>query len=913
MWELSSILLHVLMLGLIFKIYFNSTIIKGLQPQETHRSLGLEPPADRLVVFVADGLRAESFFKNYCESLPSIQKILNHEGLAGIARTCAATQSRTGHIAIFAGFNEDPGVALTSFHKSSEVYDTIFNRSEATWGWGAREVIKIFSNILPSDEDVTFDTYNANEDIVALYEYDNWAAEQVQQFLSSAENVNIAKSKKPAVFLIHLGDLDVAGHKMRPNSETYLKILNNTQKKIGQMYESFERKFPDKRTTYLLTSGHGMSDSGTHGANSELEIEVPFVLWGAGVNRHGYNPCKTYKNNSNGLELPVHDLEQTQLAPLMSALIGLPPPMNNMAELPLGYMNVSAEYEALSMYLNAKQMLAQFEREQESYPRGLLTKMLRRPRRLDKKAIEKYYTQFARQLQTKCTPKAVQSSRNMTRLAMQNLDYFKNYYRVPLCIACLITYMGWFYYLLAKQRPQCDAPALDWISMPIIVLIAFEVVLGIFLYLEKVSRWTSFFLLIPLVVWVIAWRTAGLTNCCAIKWPVLQVIWIFGCAVFFVATTYRKELVALGFVIIVCVNNWRAISNPTIKVCLWMFIVALLTGFALVQPLMNCHSKILLYLSMMLTLLRPLLLNEVHEWRVWLSNGGVLASGAYCVYCLEIQEPICCFLRAVIWSYVVYAMVSIPYSNTRMPLSRVQLIMFNLSTIYTLLSLSYESIFMQLVCSEYLLGLQIHFESKNIDDSDSENDGENAQELEEPQQVQADNPIKSLTTELYIESSYRYALLILIYTYFTNTGVNNLPNIGSLDPNITHLFASDPSPLLVGCLTMLKFFIPHFIIVSTMYACCVRARKNSTGIYIALVLICDAIALYFFVFVQKNGSWIGMRSSLSNLLLVHGLPIMFVVFSWVPKQFLSAIPLTMLPTLVWKNEMRSAQPDQTQA
>lgn len=913
MWELSSILLHVLMLGLIFKIYFNSTIIKGLQPQETHRSLGLEPPADRLVVFIADGLRAETFFKDNCTSLPSIQKILRHEGLAGISRTCAATQSRTGHIAIFGGFNENPGVALTSFHQNSEVYDTIFNRSEATWGWGARQVIKVFSNILPSDEDVTFDMYNGNGDILALYEYDNWAAEQVQQFLSSAENVMIAKRKKPALFLIHLGDLDVAGHKMRPDSETYLKILNNTQKKIGQMYESFEKKFTDKRTTYLLTSGHGMSDSGTHGANSNLEIEVPFALWGAGVKRQVPNTDKTYTVDSNGLELPLCDLEQTQLAPLMSAFIGLPPPVNNMAELPLGYMNVSEEYEALSMYLNAKQMLAQYEREKESYPSGTLTRMLLRPRSLDKKAISKYYIQFARQLQSGCIPKAVQSSRNMIRLAMENLDYYRNYYRVPLCIACMLTYMGWFYYLLAKQRNQCDASGLDWISIPIAVLLASEVALAIFLYVEKVSCWTSFFLLIPLIVWVIAWRTAGLANCCFINWPVLQVIWIFGCAGFFIATAYCKELISLGFVFIVCVNNWRAISNPTIKVCLWMLVVALLTGFTLLQPLEGCHSKILLYLSMVMTLLRPLLLNEVHEWRVWLSNGGAMASAAYCVYCLEMQEPICCFLRVVIWSYVVYAIVSIPYSNTMMPLRRVQLIMFNLSTIYTLLSISYESIFMQIVCSEYLLGLQIHFESKNIDDSESESDGENAQELEEPQQVHADNPIKSFTTKLYIESSYRYALLILIYTYFTNTGVNNLPDVGSLDPNLTHLFASDPSPLLIGCLTMLKFFIPHFIIVSTMYACCVRARKNSAGIYIALVLICDAVALYFFVFVQKNGSWIGMRASLSNLLLVHGLPIMFVVFSWVPKQFLSAIPLTMLPTLAWKNEMRSAQPDETQA
>lgn len=881
-----------------------------MQPQETQRSLGLEPPADRLVVFITDGLRAESFFQNNTSYLPSIQMILKNEGLAGISRTSVSTQTRTGLIAIFGGFNEDPATAaLTTFHKSSDIYDTIFNRTAATWGWGGRKVMKMFSNILPNDEDVSFECFNPDEDILGVY--DNWAAEQVQRFLNSADNVNTVKNKTPALFLIHFGGLDGVGHKVRPNSDDYLRIVNNTQTKIGQIYKMFERKFPDKRTTYLLTSDHGMPESGSHSGGRNHVIELPFMLWGAGVKRRAPTAEKTYKISSDSVELPLHDLHQNQLAPLMSAFIGLPPPMNNMAEMPLGFMNVSAEYEAYSLYLNAKQMLAQIEQEQKMYPRGILTQMIRKYRSLNMKAIEKYYSQFQQEVQIGCVHEAVQNSRHMIKLALQSLDYYRKYYRAPLSIACLVTYIGWFYYLLAKQRRPCHVPLLEWNSIPVFILFAFEVALGIFLYMEKISFWTSFFLLVPLVVWTVAMREAGATSCCFVKSPGLQLFWIVGSAGLLIATTYYKELISMGYVVIVCVNNWRAFTNPTIKVCLWTLVVAMLAGFTLLQPLEESENKFLLYLSMVLTLLRPLVLNEVHEWRVWLCNSGVLAIGAYCVHCLDMEKAICPFLHGIIWGYVIYALVSIPYSNTKKPLDRVQLIMFNLSTIYTLLSLSYESIFMQIVCSEFMLGLYVRCEYKKFEESQENNNGDAQQR--EGQMVQADKTEKPMTTEQYIESSYRFALLILIYTYFSNTGVGNLTDITSLEPDVTRLFTSTPSSLLVGCLIMLKFFIPHLIIVSTMYACCARARQNTVGIYIALVLVCDAIALYFFVFVQKNGSWISVRASLSNLLVGHGLPIMFVIFSWVPKQFLSAIPMTMLPMLRWKSEMCLVQPGESLA
>lgn len=56
---LSGVLIHFILLLSIFDIYFKSPIINNVPPCETKS----KPPAKRLVLFVADGLRAESLIK----------------------------------------------------------------------------------------------------------------------------------------------------------------------------------------------------------------------------------------------------------------------------------------------------------------------------------------------------------------------------------------------------------------------------------------------------------------------------------------------------------------------------------------------------------------------------------------------------------------------------------------------------------------------------------------------------------------------------------------------------------------------------------------------------------------------------------------------------------------------------------
>lgn len=78
-----SILLHILFLLSVFYIYFRSIIVPELKPLNNLN----DAPAKRVVLIVADGLRAESFFDKNCSRTPFLKNVLLTKGMIGISHT----------------------------------------------------------------------------------------------------------------------------------------------------------------------------------------------------------------------------------------------------------------------------------------------------------------------------------------------------------------------------------------------------------------------------------------------------------------------------------------------------------------------------------------------------------------------------------------------------------------------------------------------------------------------------------------------------------------------------------------------------------------------------------------------------------------------------------------------------------
>lgn len=892
MWIIYALLVHLLLLGSIFVIYFRSPVIEGLQPQE---NLKAEPPADRLVLIVTDGLRAESFFANKCNHVPHLREIFMKEGIVGISRTRVPTESRPGHIALIAGLYEDPSAVTKGWKENPIEFDTVFNRSDQTYAWGAQDVLHIFEKLADSGRPMHFDAYNHDLDFSGqhkTFKQDEWVFDRVRLLLQRKQKE--LQNAKRVVFFLHLLGLDTAGHVHKPGTPLFLENLKFTERGVWEIYKLFEEIFPDQRTAYLLTSDHGMTDSGkqnydwfdvkylyacyllgSHGSGAQHETETPFMLWGAGVAERTYTGIN-FEVNDKGLELPLRQLEQAQLTPLMSALIGLPPPMNNFGILPYGFMSAGDRYEAMAAHSNALQLLAQYVSLQEQHNRGLFAPLLNSFNKLTSKLMDSYISSTVEELQLKEFEKSLTNSETIMQLALEGIDYYHGYYCNALLICTTATFLGWIFYLYRlltqEAAPKKVASTVNNHASGIIFGLCVAAVLLIgFLVAQRVPLSVSFYLLLPLPVWMLALWQATDNNSSAVdarayaqpavarqaQASVAQLLLLIACAELLVFTFIERRLISLCFFAFACYSNWRTFKLNTAEFYLWFLLVIALACFPVLPPSVGYQNCYLLLAGIVLLLLRAFLSSERRSYRMhtkW-CNSLILVNTAVCVYLHSHQIAVPLPLKIVSWLYLVYAFVSIQLSKEMVLEARLAQICYNLGALYTLMCTSYESLFVQLLTMELAMALTAQRAHK------------------EPLQHQQDS----------LQSSLRIAFTLLLYTFFSLFGSGNIASISSFDPNIARCFLSHFAPFVIMSLVLLKLVLPIVINLSIVYTHSEYARQQERQIFICLLIICDIMGLNFLFLVRNTGSWLEIGSSISHFVIMEVTTLVMLVLAYASK------------------------------
>uniref|UniRef100_A0A3B4TH91 GPI ethanolamine phosphate transferase 1 n=1 Tax=Seriola dumerili TaxID=41447 RepID=A0A3B4TH91_SERDU len=357
---LVGLTVHVIFFLSIFDIYFTSPLVHGMTPQAT----SLAPPASRLVLVVADGLRADSLFTLHPDGssrAPYLRGVIEERGTWGVSHTRVPTESRPGHVALIAGFYEDVSAVAKGWKENPVEFDSVFNESRHTWCWGSPDILPMFAKGASGDHVYTY-TYPAEEEDFASTDasrLDSWVFSQVKSFFQSAKSNSSLKAsllEDKNVFFLHLLGIDTNGHAHRPMSQEYLENIGLVDTGVAEMVSQVEDFFGyDGRTAYVFTSDHGMTNWGSHGAGHPSETLTPLVVWGAGV--HSAQRVTESQPYDDGYLQGTKHLH-CFLMTLCSSLCVFVFPQG---VLPLLYLNNSDLFKAESMYTNAIQVLEQFK------------------------------------------------------------------------------------------------------------------------------------------------------------------------------------------------------------------------------------------------------------------------------------------------------------------------------------------------------------------------------------------------------------------------------------------------------------------------------------------------------------------------------------------------------------------------
>lgn len=72
----------------------------------------------------------------------------------------------------------------------------------------------------------------------------------------------------------------------------------------------------------------------------------------------------------------MYDVNQADITPLISSLIGIPVPMNSFGRLPKVYMNTTEKYRAEALFGNALQLSEQYKFLLSQFKKAMFTKTL---------------------------------------------------------------------------------------------------------------------------------------------------------------------------------------------------------------------------------------------------------------------------------------------------------------------------------------------------------------------------------------------------------------------------------------------------------------------------------------------------------------------------------------------------------
>ncbi|XP_055655348.1 GPI ethanolamine phosphate transferase 1 isoform X4 [Falco peregrinus] len=865
---LAGLLVHCVLLVSIFDIYFSSPLVHGMTPQRTP----LPPPAKRLVLFVADGLRADSLYElnsNGTPQAPYLRGILENNGSWGISHTRVPTESRPGHVALIAGFYEDVSAVAKGWKENPVEFDSVFNESKYTWSWGSPDILPMFAKGATGDHVYTFCYAAESEDFGAqdAAKLDMWVFDHVKSFFNSSrsnQTLFSALNEEKVVLFLHLLGIDTNGHAHRPNSREYkenIKKVDEGIKEIASVIDSFYGN--DGKTAFILTSDHGMTDWGSHGAGHPSETLTPLIVWGAGVNYPQKVTSQFFEDNflqEWKLEnLKRLDVNQADIAPLMASLIGVPFPLNSVGTLPLEYLNNSDHFKAESMFTNAVQILEQFKVKMSQKKETTLSFLFTPFKPLSDSEQINFLKKARLYIQQQKYDQAVSLCKTLINLSLEGLSYYHTYDRLFLGLSIATSFVGWTTYVILviiKTHTNLTKTVQTHNKESTVLFYGFAFVGMIiaFFLLIQTCPWTYYiYCLLPVPVWYAVVKELPVIQGLAANLLSLHVGRSIG---FFLVCTLGIEILVFSFfyrstltVGLLVFAGWPVVTQLWVQAKTRALIWTLLCVFLAIFPLMPVVGRepnipLVIATGLLTLLISCFSLTSLcksgnkyknnEDLKVHFYQMLSIALSTYVVSSthdsLKSKQGLPILNQITSWMTLVSSSV-LPLLSPTFLFQRLFSIVLSLMSTYLLLSTGYEALFPLVLSS--LMFVWINMEQEALQHYGLSGKSKlavfnfaYATDITRFRQLHLDDVRRS------------YFFVFFIVTAFFGTG--NIASVNSFDPASVYCFLTVFSPFVMGGLLVLKVVIPFVLVSCAFEAVQVTTQLSSKSTFSFWLKIMEA-------------------------------------------------------------------------
>ncbi|KAJ3161469.1 Glycosyl phosphatidyl inositol anchor synthesis [Geranomyces michiganensis] len=797
----------------------------------------LPPPARRLLLVVADGLRADKLFEKRLERAPYLREVVMEKGRWGVSHTRVPTESRPGHVALIAGFYEDVSAVTKGWKMNPVTFDSVFNQSSHTWSFGSPDILPMFAHGASDPTKVEAIMYpQESEDFAAdASKLDTWVFDRFDELL--------AEGRKNATL----------GSMMRQQGAVFfLQYLDNiamVDKGLRKAVASLEAFFKnDGQTAYLFTADHGMSNQGNHGDGNPDNTQTPLIAWGSGVPL----PAKvTGASSQDGLteawdlagRLRI-DVEQADIAPLMSSLIGVPYPMNSVGVLPLAYRAGSVKDHSIAAFDNARQILEQYRVKSEK-----------------KRRHEPFFKPFAPLAHSKKRvaaitalidnghhEQAIEQSQELIKLCLKGMRYYETK-DSPVLYYAYIAFPVYFWSECLQHRATIVSLTTSLLRNRAQAI---------------TTAGTIAFYISALEILVFSYfRREVLTPCLwvlGLLWPqtfaahvkqnnrTLIVAWAVACiatSVFPLLSAEKREnpvLVAMGGVAIVASGVFAYVKLPA--------------SIAPELPELRPHKaqdEAFAHAAMR----QPVILVEIA-----IAIISVLTT-LDTTFRLRAKTGLPLLNQTISWSVLALAGI-IPLVDAvhrgQHYLRRLTVLYLAFAPVFVQLTISYEALFY--VCFSSVLGCWLSLERVLY--------AETTTTLE---QVSERRRISGPPRSLQIHD-LRVAATFLLLTNVAFFGTGNMASVSSFSLESVYRFTTVFAPFLMGALLILKILIPFSLLSSTLAVLARLLNLPAFALFLLVLATTDVMTLNFFFLVKDSGSWLEIGTTISHFVIASA----FIVF-----------------------------------